>query len=276
MIDAHDHLQDLRPLADLGDVMQRAEEAGVLRMICNAGKMSDWQDVLQLVQKYPGRVIPALGVHPWYVSETARDWMEQLLMILQQNPSALVGETGLDRFKEPRDEEEQEKFFRAHLQVGFELQRSVVIHCVRAWDWLLHILKTTSSLPPALLFHAYSGGKDLISRLLKYNGWFSFAGTVLAEKNPCARESLLQVPRERLLLETDAPDLVAPAGYRTGKIREVIYDFHHRVERKRVKSEPADLRLILRGVCALLNLSEAEGEKLIESNFEIFLGGARG
>jgi Tat protein secretion system quality control protein TatD with DNase activity len=121
-----------------------------------------------------------------------------------------------------------------------------------------------------MLFHAYNGGSELLEKLVELGGWFSFAGTVLYEKNRRGREALQALwglRPDRLLLETDAPDLAAPEPYRTGILKD---------ESGKARSEPADLRLILGGVSALLGVSEKELEEVIESNLENFLKAGRG
>ncbi|MBR5691932.1 MAG: TatD family hydrolase [Verrucomicrobia bacterium] len=262
MIDAHNHLHDTAAFAPVETVFQRAMEAGVRRMICNAARESDWQTVLQLAKQYPLSITPALGIHPWYVAETQDGWQDRLANLLREHPGWIIGETGLDLYHQPLNESLQEECFRTHLQLGYELRRPVVIHCVRAWDWMMRILRETPHLPPALLFHAYSGGKELLAKLLQYGGWFSFAGTLLYEKNIRARQSLPLVPKDRLLLETDAPDLAGPPQYRSGHLKD---------ETGKDKSEPADLRLILGGVSTLLDMAAEELEAQLETNFTTFL-----
>ncbi|MBP5761297.1 MAG: TatD family hydrolase [Verrucomicrobia bacterium] len=262
MIDAHNHLHDTVAFAPVETVLQRAMEAGVRRMICNAARESDWQTVLQLADCYPLSITPALGIHPWYVAETVDGWQNRLAKLLREHPGSIIGETGLDLYHQPLNESLQEECFRAHLQMGYELRRPVVIHCVRAWDWMTRILKETPHLPPSLLFHAYSGGKELLPKLIQYGGWFSFAGTLLYEKNIRARQALPLVPKNRLLLETDSPDLAAPPQYRSGHLKDAD---------GKDKSEPADLRKILSGASQLLGMETAALEAQLESNFSTFL-----
>ena len=262
MIDAHNHLHDTAAFAPVETVFQRAMEAGVSRMISNAARESDWQTVLQLAESHPLAITPALGIHPWYVAEAADAWQNRLAKLLREYPGSIIGETGLDLYHQPLNESLQEECFRAHLQLGYELRRPVVIHCVRAWDWMTRILKETPHLPPALLFHAYSGGKELLSKLIQYGGWFSFAGTLLYEKNIRARQALPLVLKDRLLLETDAPDLVGPPQYRSGHLKDAD---------GKDKSEPADLRKILDGVSQLLDMEIDALEAQLETNFSTFL-----
>jgi len=262
MVDAHNHLHELKKFSDFSSILQRISDSGVRKMICNATSIADITEVEHLLVLDSVEVVPAFGIHPWYVKNQP-DWEKILLEALFKYPKSIIGETGLDRYKKLGNEKIQELCFRKHLELGVKLQRPVVIHCVRAWDWLCNILNDTKILPPALLFHAYSGGPELINFLLKKNGWFSFAGTVLHENNIRSQNSIKSVPRERLLLETDSPDLLAPEPYRLGLLVDP--------ETGKIKSEPSDLRLILTGVSNLLRMQPFYLEILVESNLEIFL-----
>ncbi|MGI6346478.1 MAG: TatD family hydrolase [Limisphaerales bacterium] len=267
MIDAHNHLYSLKEFEDIPSLMRRARQAGIMRMLCNTARESDWEETAHLMELYPGEIIGAFGIHPWYVKETESGWMERLASRLGRYPEAVIGETGLDFHHHPESAALQEEFFLEHLKLGALLRRPVSIHCVRSWEGLLGVFKKIprKALPPALHFHAYNGGKELLEKLLGLGGWFSFAGTVLYEKNRRGREALqqlFQMRPDRLLLETDAPDLPAPEPYRMGLLKD---------SSGRGRSEPADLRLILGGVSAFLQVEEEELEEQIEANFEIFL-----
>lgn len=269
--DAHSHLQNLLPFTDLEPIFDRMSRSDVMCAVNCSASVDDWAIVEKLADptQFKGallKIIPAFGIHPWYVTETLRktpDWEARLENILRKHPEAFIGETGLDAYHEPRNDVLQEEFFKTHLRLGKRLGRPIVIHCVRAWDGMLRILKgvrQSNELPPALQFHAFGGGAEIAKQLLRYNAWFSFAGTVLKEKNVRGREGLLAIPRERILLETDCPDLVGPAEYRLGLVRR-------KGNNKCVQSEPADLRLVLKGIAQLLGMEPATLEAQLEDNF---------
>lgn len=272
MIDAHNHLYSFKEFEEIPVIMARAREAGVGRMLCNAACENDWEEIGALTGAYPGEVVGAFGIHPWYVKEVLGGWEERLASRLERYPEAIIGESGLDFYHDPRSSEIQKAFLREHLRLGGLLKRPVTVHCVRSWEGLLGLFKKIpkEELPPAMLFHAYNGGSELLEKLVELGGWFSFAGTVLYEKNRRGREALQALwglRPDRLLLETDAPDLAGPEPYRTGILKD---------ESGKARSEPADLRLILGGVSALLGVPEKELEEVIGSNLEKFLKEGRG
>ena len=200
--DAHTHLQNIR---DLPQAMARASQAQVGGFICNATCENDWGQVLQIAQDYQG-VYPALGVHPWYVQGLNKGWEARLEALLKANPTALVGEIGLDKCKP--DIDLQEAVLRAELELAFRYKRPVVVHCVHAWDRLLHIFKTMrGKMPPRLLSHSHHGDVALIAVLInEYNAYFSYSPRFADERRSDVRACLKATPMARLLIETDCPD----------------------------------------------------------------------
>lgn len=255
LIDSHLHLQDSRFSNDLPDVLRRACDAGITHFACNGTSQDDWPIVAKLAREHPS-IIPSFGLHPWYISQRSPDWLTILEEFLDAQPSA-VGEIGLDLWIKNRNESDMQEVFRLQLALAVKKHRPVTIHCLRAWPWLIKILRSEKSLPPRLLIHAFSGPINLIPELIDMNVFFSFAGTVLDEKHTRTRESLLATPINRLLLETDAPDLIPPDGFRLSNDR----------------NEPANLAKIVPGVAKILNISPENLAKILKTNSERFFNG---
>lgn len=186
-IDAHCHLLDENEI-------QLARITGVKNLVCNATGSHDWDKVLALKN-----VVHAIGIHPWYVSNLADNDLGQLEQRLIQNPQTHIGEIGLDKCK--KDFYKQEEIFEAQLKLAQKLNRPVHIHCVRAWQELLAIIKNYPNL--TYLFHGFSGDKNVVRFLEKFNAYFSIHSD---KKIPL-------IPDDRLLIESDAPDgLPSPAN----------------------------------------------------------------
>lgn len=260
-IDNHLHLQDPRLLPDLEGVLRRAGRAGVRHFVCNGSCEQDWPIVLDLAKTYP-QVIPCFGYHPWYVHERTPDWPANLEKFLIAVPSA-VGEIGLDRWIEPRDEAAQEETFLAQMDLARKLHRPAMIHCLRAWGWFMDLLKSRPPLPEGILIHAYGGPAELIPSLVEHNAWFSFAGTVLYEKNTRARKALRQIPLDRLLLESDAPDLPPPDSFTLPNLRK---------ENGKIINEPVNLPIIVREVAKIIGRPESVLAETVWNNSLRFLG----
>jgi TatD DNase family protein len=189
LLDAHCHLQDEAFAADRAEVMARARQAGVGFFVCNGVSEPDWEALAGLAAS-DGSILPAYGLHPWYTRQRSHNWLEILERRLSQAPVP-VGEIGLDRFLRERDEADMERVFREQLSIARRLERPAFIHCVRAFDWLLDVLRSEPELPAGMLIHACAAPLSAMSELAKRGAYFSFAGTVLAPNNRRAREALL-------------------------------------------------------------------------------------
>ncbi len=239
LIDSHLHLQDYDAGTDADALIEQAESVGVTHFVCNGDGPHDWRKVHDLSLAHPN-VIPCFGLHPWMLEDRASDWLSVLESYLLRVPSG-VGETGLDHLHKPIHPA-QEEVFRAHLSLARRLDRPVMIHCVRAYGLLMDILRDEPPLPHGMLLHAYGGAPDLIGELAGMGAYFSFAGNVLNPAHERGRKSLAEVPRDRLLIETDSPALLPPESFRPYVVPASDSTYNH----------PANLPAILRGVAELL------------------------
>jgi TatD DNase family protein len=224
LYDTHCHLQDERLAPDIGGVMERAATAGVHRFRCCGSAEDDWAAVAHLAITYPA-IRPAYGLHPWYLEARTPGWQTLLHARLVAEPAAILGEIGLDHAIDSPGRDEQEAVFREQMTLAAELQRPVSLHCRRAWGRLFAILRSLPRLPPALIFHAYSGDAGLVQPLTELGGWFSFCGSLTREGNRRGRAAALLVPADRLLVESDSPDL-APRQVPPGTPNEPAYLRH--------------------------------------------------
>ena len=205
LFDAHCHLQDEKLAPRLDEAMKSARAAGIGHWVCCGSAENDWEAVRALAQKYPG-VIPSFGLHPWYVRERSQAWLARLREFLHSIPSA-IGEIGLDHAIEPRNDEEQESVFVEQVQLAREMNRPFSVHCRRAWGRLVPLLTEHAPYAAGFLIHSYSGGPDLVSELAKLGAFFSFSGSITFSGNKKGHRSVRAVPDNRLLIETDAPDI---------------------------------------------------------------------
>ena len=205
LFDAHCHLQDSRIL-DVGKALEGATRAGVVMLACCGTSETDWEKVSHLARKYD-QILPAFGLHPWYLGQRSPEWLDILRTYLEEVPST-VGEVGLDFALEEVDRQDQESVFLAQLELARALDRPVTIHCRRAWGRLQELLTDFGPLPQGFLIHSYSGSTELIEPLARLGARFSFSGTVTRSRNKRAHRNCREVPPDRLLIETDAPDMM--------------------------------------------------------------------
>ncbi len=173
------------------EVFRQAREKGVETFFCNSARQSEWRQVLDLPTRVLG-VWPCIGLHPWYIQEADADWRMQLENLLTQNPTAMIGEIGLDKKRPFFDK--QLSVFEEQLKLAQKYGRSVHVHCVGAWSEMIQIM---SSYPDVkALFHRFNGDEFIIQKLRFLNSFFSVMDN----------RYISVIPDYRLLVESDAPD----------------------------------------------------------------------
>ncbi|MBN1129513.1 MAG: TatD family hydrolase [Chitinispirillaceae bacterium] len=215
LFDSHCHLQDDRLTGRLEEIITRARAAGLTFMLCCGTQESDWDAVASLAGKYP-EIIPAFGLHPWFVVNRSEKWLERLEFNLKEHPKAVLGEIGLDHALDQRNDEQQRCVFISQLKLARSLHRPVSIHCRKAWSDLMRILDQQCGLPHGGAIHSYSGPTDLIGRLERLNVHLSFSGSITYDRNRRGCSAAAAVSDNRLLIETDSPD-IPPLGIGRGE-----------------------------------------------------------
>ena len=209
--DAHNHLQDTRLASQLDSIVRGVEAVPVRKMVVNGTRPEDWPRIAELAGTYDW-ILPSYGVHPWYVNQICENWRATLEPYLRERPAA-VGEIGLDRWIEDHDPTKQEAAFIWQLRLAAELDRPVSIHCLKAWGRLLEIL-TVERLPSCgFLLHSYGGPVEMVQSFVELGGYFSLSGYFGHERKNRQREVFAAMPLERVLLETDAPDMTPPSTH---------------------------------------------------------------
>lgn len=245
LFDSHLHLQDYEPGTNIGLIIQQAANAGVTNLVCNGTEENDWSEVLHMNQSY-SQVIPCLGLHPWFAASATAGWEDKLETYIA-NSSAGVGEIGLDRLRKPFHADIQEHAFIVQLDMAYRYKRPAMIHCVRSWGWMLDILRSRPALPDGILIHSYAGSTDMIQPLYHMGAYFSFSGNILADGHQHAKAAIKAVPKDRLLIETDSPNMIPPSSYCKYKVTfSDGYEGNH----------PGNLPSILAGAADLINIPE--------------------
>lgn len=206
--DAHNHLQDPR-LGDAAPVIAAMRAAGVEHCVVNATREEDWSEVETLFLTHPQFVIPAFGIHPWHAHTATGGWQDRLAGLLEKHPQASVGEVGLDQWVSAPSLEIQRPVFIDQLRLAREMERPVTIHCLKAWGALFEAFAEAPP-PPAFLMHSFGGSIETARRLLPLGAYFSFSGYFLHQRKAAVLEVFRRLPLDRILLETDAPDMLPP------------------------------------------------------------------
>ena len=238
LFDCHNHIQDERLLPVIGAVMERARAAGVVKMGVKGCCEADWPRVIEIAQTYEG-IHPAFGLHPWFIADRSSEWLQSLEKLLVRYPHASVGEIGIDHALEDRDDADQESVFLAQLELAKRLNRPATIHCRQAWGRLIELLDEFGDLPRGMLIHCFGGSAEVAMELVQRGGYISFSGSITRPNNRKAGPAIRAVPADRILIETDAPDILPSTA--TGTL-----------------NEPANLRLVLTKAAELRGLSEID------------------
>ena len=243
-IDTHCHLDGEEFNNDRDAVVQRAREAGCGAIFLPAIDLPSCHTVLETCRQYPGYCYPMLGLHP---EEVRADWRDQLSEIRKclntsltshlaplTSPVIAIGEVGLDFYWSREFEQEQLLAFEEQVRWSIELRLPLMIHCRKAQNEMVSILKTYKDQLPGGVFHCFTGNAQEARQLLEFDRFVLGIGGVLTFKKSNLPATLAPtvvsgsaadgVPLERLVLETDAP-YMAPVPMR-GQRNESAYIRH--------------------------------------------------
>ena len=268
IVDTHTHLDGEEFDEDRSEVILRAKEAGVGMVFLPAIDVKTSEAVLKLSHEYPGYAYPMVGLHP---EEVKADWKEQLKKIeaiLDEHLTAVdglnrikyksdyiaIGEIGLDFYWSREFEKEQLEAFEKQVEWSCETGLPLMIHCRKAQNEMLHILRKWKDKLPGGVFHCFTGNQQEAKELLEYDNFVLGIGGVSTFKSSHLREDLpAAVPLERIVLETDSP-YMAPVPYR-GK-----------------RNESAFVVQVMKTLATAYGVSEEEVAKVTNQNVERVFG----
>jgi TatD DNase family protein len=267
LIETHAHLDypDFAP--DFDDVLRRASEAGVTRIITIGTSVESSRRAVALAEKYPN-VFAVIGVHPTYVEESEEDVIDPLRELAANPRVVALGETGLDYHSLPSLElakeqkstqvfskalqtstedlleaeihdgaykSKQASLFEQQLDLAVELGLNVVIHQRDAWEDTLELMRPFAGKVRGV-FHCFGGSIEQANEVLEMDHLVSFTGIVTFKNGANVREVATQVPLWKFMVETDCPYL-APVPFR-GK-----------------RCEPAHTRIVAETIAASRGIS---------------------
>jgi TatD DNase family protein len=242
LIDTHAHLDFPDFANDLEDVLLRAAEADVRRVITIGTSIESSRRAIELAEKYPS-VYAAIGVHPSYVEEAEDDAITPLRELAKNSRVVAIGETGLDYHRLPSEEVAQEKqvqvmtalrsetdeeieaqirdgackskqasLFQQQLDLAVELGLNVVIHQRDAWEDTLEVLRAYTGKVRGV-FHCFGGSLDEANEVIGLDHLVSFTGIVTFKNGAAVQQVAAEIPLWKFMVETDCPFL-APVPFR--------------------------------------------------------------
>ncbi len=212
---AHIGLIEKDPLEQIRIVV-KAKQAGVTRIVSINNSLYDFKKEYAFLKSQKG-VFHAVGVGPSEVLTPGDDWEKTIEESATLPNVVAIGETGLDYYKMYGDKHLQVELFIKQLELAKSLNLPVIIHNRNAGKDIFEILK--DRLPPrGAIFHCYSEDEKYARRCLNagYNVYFSFAGNLTYRNAQNLHDTVMSIPVERMLIETESPFMI-PAEYREKK-----------------------------------------------------------
>jgi TatD DNase family protein len=203
VIDSHTHLELCEPPD--AELVAVAAEAGVTRMVTVGTTSASCRAALAAAEDFP-QVYAAIGRHPNEATGFDDADLAELAALAAHAKCVAIGETGLDYYRDYAPRADQERAFRAQIELARETAKPLVIHTRAAEDDTLRLLSEQAD-GVRVILHCFSMPERIDECLQHPDWWFSFAGNVTYPKAETLRVAALRVPAERLLVETDAPYL---------------------------------------------------------------------
>jgi len=218
LVDTHAHLGDKRFDDDLDEVISRAGEAGVTRIVTVGTDLGSSGRAVEIASLHEG-VFAAAGIHPHDAKSAPAEWRPELARLVSRRKVVALGEIGLDFYYMHSPAEDQERLFAWQIELAGELGLPVIVHSRDAEERTMAILEEAAWNSDGRVrgvMHCFSGSAATMRRAVAIRMHVSFAGSVTFKKAGALREVAAAVPADRLLVETDSP-YMSPEPKRGGR-----------------------------------------------------------
>ncbi len=235
-IDTHTHIDGEEFKDDLDEVVARAKEAGAIQLLCPGINYDSIATMKTVCERFPDFILPMLGLHPEDVKEDYKEVLKKMHEILISDLSyssdntnysppfmggvrgrgywIAIGEVGLDYYWSREFEKEQLDAFEQQVQWSVETQLPLMIHCRKAQNEMVKIIRRYEKELPGGVFHCFTGNQHEAVELLQFEKFvLGIGGVSTFKKSHLAEDLAAVVPMDRIVLETDAP-YMAPAPHR--------------------------------------------------------------
>jgi TatD DNase family protein len=246
LVDSHCHIDFPEFSGDLEAVIERMREHGVSHALCVGVSLENFPRVLGVSERFDA-VFASVGVHPDQVG--GEEPAPERLCALAAHPRVVaIGETGLDYFRPGAGVEQQRSRFRAHIRAARSCGKPLIIHSRSAAADTISIMREEGAAQAGGVMHCFTESLQLAEQAMEMNFFISFSGIVTFKNTANLQAVASAIPRDRLLIETDAPYL-APVPMR-GK-----------------RNEPSLVRYVAQRVAELRNTTIQTIEDSTSSNF---------
>ena len=248
-IDTHAHIFDTQFDQDRNDVIKRIKEANISKVVV-VGFSKETNVLAQNLAKEHDFLYPTAGYHPSEANDIEEADIANLEEFIKSNKVYAIGECGLDYYWVKDNKEKQIWLFKAQIILAIKYDLPLIIHCRDAVSDIYDVLKEYNG-KVRFVMHCYSGSVEMAREFIKLGGMISLGGPVTFKNAKTPKEVAINIPLERLMIETDCPYL-APTPYR-GK-----------------RNEPAYVRNVLTEIANLRNIDINELETILDQNSNNF------
>lgn len=225
LIDTHAHLTDPALLPQIDDVIARAAEAGVARIITVGTDPSDAEAAICLTRRFPGVVFVAVGIHPHEAARVSESDVAAICALLDVEHVVGFGEMGLDYHYDFADRASQHRVFAAQLQHARQRDLPVIIHSREAFDDTASLLIEHGMEGKPVVFHCFTGTPEEARRIAQHGWRISFTGVVTFNSAKDLHGIAAEYPMNHLMVETDSPYL-SPVPVRNVRPNEPSHVVH--------------------------------------------------
>ena len=248
MIDSHAHLNDDKLYENYIDIINRAKDAGVTKIVIPGWNLESSKLALKIAKEIDG-VYAAVGIQPENVLESSFSDLDEFRVLAKDPKVVAIGEIGLDYHYTTETKELEKEFFLKQLLLAEELNLPVEVHLRDATGDFMNIMRDfIKHHKVTVIMHSFSESKEIMEELVRYGFYISLSGPVTFKNARVQKEVAEAVPVNLLLTETDSP-YMAPVPLR-GTI-----------------NEPKNIPYILEEIASLKGMDKKELEKIIDNNF---------
>jgi len=250
MIDSHCHLDQEPLINQISDVINRSKKVGIEKILTISTSFDSFNKILNIIKLDP-IIYGTFGIHP---HETDKNFTNSKAIVenIGKNKKLIgIGETGLDFYYNNSHKDKQINSFKSHIEAAIELNLPVIVHSRNAENETYEILSLYKKKNPKVLMHCFTGSKKFAESLLNFNILFSASGIITFKNSIELQKTFMQIPNNKLLIETDSPFL-APVPMR-GK-----------------KNEPSFIKYTANKLAELKNINFDNLNKILTENFNSF------
>ena len=206
-IDTHAHLTDKAFQGEVDEIIKLSNEMGVEKIITSGFNLSSSFDACCLAERYKN-VYASIGFYPENITELNDETYQELYKLSKREKVVAIGEIGLQYTEGCQDKEKQKEGFLKQLQLAHEIGKPIIIHCRDAYGDMMELLKKNKNLLSyGGTFHCYCGSSEIAKEAIKLGLHISVGGVSTFKNAEKLKETIKNIPLEKLLLETDCPYL---------------------------------------------------------------------